>query len=140
MVPGLGVEPRRARGPRDFKSLASTVSATPALGDSTTVTGLSVLTRPPPDAGVGQPRTRETESGSGSSGRLCRRRHRESALAHQGCDSGIPAAEVAIVLGGVDRVFPRQKVVDEALRGDLFVRTSGLPARLPGLGREGVGP
>ena len=30
MVPGVGVEPTQARGPRDFKSLASTVSATPA--------------------------------------------------------------------------------------------------------------
>ena len=35
MVPGVGVEPTQARGPRDFKSLASTVSATPALADST---------------------------------------------------------------------------------------------------------
>jgi hypothetical protein len=32
MVPGVGVEPTQARGPRDFKSLASTVSATPASG------------------------------------------------------------------------------------------------------------
>src|SRR6266850_6180359 len=37
LVPGVGVEPTQARGPRDFKSLASTVSATPASADSTTV-------------------------------------------------------------------------------------------------------
>ncbi len=34
LVPGVGVEPTQARGPRDFKSLASTVSATPAQGES----------------------------------------------------------------------------------------------------------
>src|SRR5206468_5837679 len=32
MVPGVGVEPTQARGPRHLKSLASTVSATPAPG------------------------------------------------------------------------------------------------------------
>ena len=31
MVPEAGIEPARAKGPRDFKSLASAYSATPAL-------------------------------------------------------------------------------------------------------------
>ncbi len=30
MVPEAGIEPARAKGPRDFKSLASAYSATPA--------------------------------------------------------------------------------------------------------------
>src|SRR5438093_583411 len=34
LVPGVGVEPTWARGPRDFKSLASTGSATPAYLNS----------------------------------------------------------------------------------------------------------
>ena len=37
MVPGVGVEPTRPRGSRDFKSLASTGSATPAWADSTPI-------------------------------------------------------------------------------------------------------
>ena len=31
LVPEAGIEPARAKGPRDFKSLASAYSATPAL-------------------------------------------------------------------------------------------------------------
>ncbi|GAG29084.1 unnamed protein product, partial [marine sediment metagenome] len=32
LVPGAGIEPAQPLGPRDFKSLASTISATRAFG------------------------------------------------------------------------------------------------------------
>src|SRR6266850_6634582 len=78
-------------------------------------------------------------SGSGLPFGLCRR-DRESALAHQGRDSRIPAAEIAVVLGGIDRVARREDVVEQALRDDLVVRPAGLHEGFPGVGRERVGP
>src|SRR3989442_14663663 len=50
MVPGVGVEPTQARGPRDFKSLASTVSATPARHDSTRDTAAGMISPRGPSA------------------------------------------------------------------------------------------
>ena len=50
MVPGVGVEPTRPKGSRDFKSLASTVSATPAGADSTPFTASNLPRRTRSDA------------------------------------------------------------------------------------------
>src|SRR5439155_25387036 len=54
--------------------------------------------------------------------------------------SRIAAAEIAVVLGGVDGVPRREDVVEQALRDRLVVRSAGLQERLPGVGRERVRP